>query len=362
MTMNTNLCRTLIAAVVAATLSGCVAETVVRVPPPRAVVTISVAPPPLPVYEQPMCPGDGYLWSPGYWAYGPAGYFWVPGTWVQPPRVGLLWTPGYWAAEGASFTFHEGYWGARVGFYGGVNYGGGYIGVGYAGGRWVNNEFHYNAAVTNVNVVNVHNVYRETVVNNVNIRNTTINNTTINNTTINNVSYSGGAGGVRATPTAAEMEAARQPHVDATPAQRQHHEDARANPELQAARNQGHPPIAATPRPSVFNGPGVTHPAGMAGHEGGDVRPHPAAAPAPAMPAARPADRPAERIERAEHVDRQDRPPGAAPAPAPVAHPAVAQPPRAKPAEAQKPKQPPKEKDKDKDKHKEGEGDRERPR
>ena len=32
-------------------------------------ISISFAPPELPVYEQPLCPGDGYLWTPGYWAY-----------------------------------------------------------------------------------------------------------------------------------------------------------------------------------------------------------------------------------------------------------------------------------------------------
>ncbi len=32
-------------------------------------VSISFAPPELPVYEQPMLPGDGYIWTPGYWAY-----------------------------------------------------------------------------------------------------------------------------------------------------------------------------------------------------------------------------------------------------------------------------------------------------
>ena len=39
-------------------------------PPRRDVVaSISIAPPPLPVYDQPLCPGPGYLWTPGYWAY-----------------------------------------------------------------------------------------------------------------------------------------------------------------------------------------------------------------------------------------------------------------------------------------------------
>jgi hypothetical protein len=59
-------------------------------------VSITIAPPVLPVYSQPLCPGAGYIWTPGYWAWGPAGYYWVPGTWVMAPFIGALWTPGYW--------------------------------------------------------------------------------------------------------------------------------------------------------------------------------------------------------------------------------------------------------------------------
>ena len=34
------------------------------------IFSIGIAPPPLPVYEQPFCPDDGYIWTPGYWVYG----------------------------------------------------------------------------------------------------------------------------------------------------------------------------------------------------------------------------------------------------------------------------------------------------
>ncbi len=54
-------------------------------------VSIRVGPPALPVYEQPPCPQEGYLWTPGYWAYGDEGYYWVPGVWVAPfglPDIG----------------------------------------------------------------------------------------------------------------------------------------------------------------------------------------------------------------------------------------------------------------------------------
>src|SRR5260221_1491072 len=93
------------------------------------IISITIAPPELPVYEQPEIPAPGYIWTPGYWAYGPDGYFWVPGTWVEPPAVGLLWTPGYWGWHDGNYGWNAGYWGPHIGFYGGVNYGYGYGGV-----------------------------------------------------------------------------------------------------------------------------------------------------------------------------------------------------------------------------------------
>src|ERR1700678_2818658 len=69
-------------------------------------VSITVAPPVLPVYVQPPLPAPGYFWTPGYWAYGDDGYYWVPGTWVLPPQPGLLWTPGYWGWGGGIYAWH----------------------------------------------------------------------------------------------------------------------------------------------------------------------------------------------------------------------------------------------------------------
>ncbi len=201
-------------------------------------VSITIAPPALPVYEQPVCPGDGYIWTPGYWAWGPDGYYWVPGTWVLAPQPGFLWTPPYWGWGGGRYFFHEGYWGPRVGFYGGIVYGFGYFGVGFEGGRWDGDRFFYNRSVTNVNVTNIHNVYNTTV---------------INNTTVNRVSYNGGNGGIQARPTAEQEAAERERHVGPVAAQTQHVEAARSNPQLRASANQGRPPIAATSRPGAFN-------------------------------------------------------------------------------------------------------------
>jgi hypothetical protein len=77
-------------------------------------VSITIAPPDLPVYEQPLCPGEDYIWTPGYWAYADDDYYWVPGTWIVAPEVGFLWTPGYWAFEENRYFFHEGYWGPHA--------------------------------------------------------------------------------------------------------------------------------------------------------------------------------------------------------------------------------------------------------
>jgi hypothetical protein len=118
------------------------------------------APPPLPQYQQPELTEPGYIWTPGYWAYGSEGYYWVPGAWVAPPYQDALWTPGYWGYTGGRYGFHRGYWGRHIGYYGGINYGFGYVGFGYQGGYWNNNQFYYNNAVNHVDVNVVRTVYQ----------------------------------------------------------------------------------------------------------------------------------------------------------------------------------------------------------
>ncbi|MFU2070412.1 hypothetical protein ACLQ9R_15140, partial [Bordetella hinzii] len=159
-----------------------------------AVAVSNQPPPPLPVYQQPPVPGDGYIWVPGYWARNAYGFYWVPGAWVIAPYVGALWTPGYWSFDLGVYRWHAGYWGPHVGFYGGINYGFGYIGIGYVGGYWRDRAFYYNRAITNVNVTRVTNVY--------------VHNVTVNNIDRRRISYNGGPGGLDRRPTPQE-EAAR---------------------------------------------------------------------------------------------------------------------------------------------------------
>jgi hypothetical protein len=213
-------------------------------------ISITVAPPPLPVYVQPPIPGLGYIWTPGYWAWDPetGDYYWVPGTWVLVPFPGALWTPGYWGWRGGIYVWNAGYWGPVVGFYGGINYGFGYFGRGYEGGYWRRGAFYYNRTVNNV-TVNIKNVYRRSVVTRV---------------TENRVSFNGGTGGITARATEKELAAARQRRAAPTDAQTQHERTAQKNPKQRAAVNKGKPAVAASPKPGEFTGRDVV-PASRAG-------------------------------------------------------------------------------------------------
>ncbi len=260
-------------------------------------VSLNFGPPALPVYEQPLCPAEGYMWAPGYWASTPAGYFWVPGTWVLAPEPGLLWTPGYWAFDDGLYFWHPGYWDPVVGYYGGIDYGFGYPGTGYYGGYWRGRQFYYNQTVNNVSTTTIHNVYNTTVVNNV--------------TTVNRVSYNGGPGGTTARPAPEQQAAARQRHVPPTSVQTQHEHAASTNQNLLASVNKGRPPIAATPKPAEFSGRGV-----VAARQAGAPYKAPenrapenrAAPPRPSTPTARPENKPENRVPRPETEPRRATP------------------------------------------------------
>jgi len=206
-------------------------------------ISVNIGPPVLPVYEQPPCPEPGWMWTPGYWAYGPEGYYWVPGAWVPAPYEGALWTPPYWGWSGGLYIFHPGYWGRHVGYYGGINYGFGYMGVGFVGGRWHGRDFEYNTAVMRVNNVHIRNVY--------------VDRTIVERNTIRNerrVSFNGGHDGIRYNPRPEERDAMRERHMGETSMQMHHMEAARNDRSFYARNNGGHPQRAAEERPMGFNG------------------------------------------------------------------------------------------------------------
>jgi hypothetical protein len=223
-----------------AALAALLAVTVPPAPAPAQVsfaLSINIGPPAIPVYVQPPCPRPNYLWTPGYWAYGPYGYYWVPGAWVPAPYPGYLWTPGYWGWNAGYYAWHPGYWGRHVGFYGGINYGFGYFGLGFVGGAWAGNAFRYNTAVVNVN---------RTVIRNVYVNKTVINNNYYART---RVAYNGGPGGIGRRPLPAEIAASRETRVPPTAIQRQHIQVAQQNRNFLASVNRGRPTIGAVPRP-----------------------------------------------------------------------------------------------------------------
>jgi hypothetical protein len=283
------------------------------------IFSVSFGPPPLPVYEQPFCPGEGFIWTPGYWAYDYdfGDYYWVPGTWVRAPRVGYFWTPGYWGYSGNRYVFYDGYWGPQVGFYGGINYGYGYFGNGYEGGRWERGRFFYNRSVNNINVTNIHNVYNTTI---------------INRTTVNHISYNGGNGGISARPTRQQESFARQRHLAPVADQTQHRQLARGDREQRASVNQGRPAIAATARARDFKDRVPAREAGGAYHPPANRAPsdqrgnrrdtqsretnqpanRPGQRPANEQQASRPGQHPdnQQRV-RDERQQRNDRPPSA---------------------------------------------------
>lgn len=200
----------------------------------QPVASAPEAPPPLPQYEQPAAPGDGYLWTPGYWNYASAGYFWVPGAWVEPPYIGALWTPGYWGFWNNRYGFYRGYWGQHIGYYGGINYGFGYVGFGYQGGYWGGGHFNYNRSVNNINSREIHNSYSRDVA---------------GNTNHTRVSFNGGQGGLQVHARPAEIAGARERHTGPLAAQVRNEQTAKRDRNQFASVNHGRPANAAVREP-----------------------------------------------------------------------------------------------------------------
>jgi hypothetical protein len=213
-------------------------------------IHIGIAPPALPVYVQPPIPGDGYIWTPGYWAYGDAGYFWVPGTWVLAPEPGYLWTPGYWGFEGGYYGWHSGYWGPHVGYYGGINYGFGYGGLGFCGGEWRGGHFFYNSVVVNFGG-GWHPDHDRVYVD----RDVVVHNTIINN---NHYAFAG-PGGVNHPPSPQEQQWSHENHIQPTANQVQHQNFAAQDRSQLAAVNHGRPATMAAANPAAYHQVAAQH-------------------------------------------------------------------------------------------------------
>ena len=261
-----------------------------------AQISITIAPPILPIYAQPPIPGNGYLWTPGYWSWDPDNndYYWVPGTWVVAPYEGALWTPGYWAFEDNNYAWRGGYWGAHIGYYGGINYGYGYSGNGYQGGYWNGGAFRYNREANNIGRSTIPNMYSARLENHGDERRS---------------SFNGGNGGTRAQPSKSDLMINNMPHNRATNEQANHENAAHSSDEQRHSVNHGQPHVAATSElgnfktgniePSHAAPPEAAHPAGTM--HAGDMRPK-------GQHMTRPNQQPQNRNPQDQHMNQANRP------------------------------------------------------
>lgn len=259
---------------------------------PQSIVdaeSVAVAPPELPIYEQPSPPDEDLVWTPGYWAWSndTNDYYWVPGAWAAAPIVGYLWTPGYWVVRRGGFSWRPGYWGPHVGFYGGINYGHGYFGRGYVGGSWRDGRMMYNSAVTNLGNFHSNHIYSQPVA-------------------IGASSVRASYGSETTQPNAAEIAAAGEYHIPPTTAQLQHVHAARIDPTLRASSNSGHAFYGAPGRPGGNLNPALpeTQHAGTLSFTHSTPPPRPAKDPAAGIPHPNAASAP---VSAAAHPQTQPR-------------------------------------------------------
>jgi hypothetical protein len=205
------------------------------------VISVNLMPPPLPAYDQPPCPDQNLIWTPGYWAWFQNDYYWVPGAWVEPPFPGAMWTPGYWNWSHHLFTmytWHSGYWSYHVGYYGGVNYGYGYGGFGYSGGVWHDGLFAYNLEIVRVDDRYVRETFRDPGL---------VDQGYIDRN--NHAGFNGGPGGVSYQISPGEQAVEHERHWEATSFQQQYEGRFRDDRSYWYRTNQGRPehPAYATP-------------------------------------------------------------------------------------------------------------------
>jgi hypothetical protein len=73
----------------------------------------SVPPPPAPpayagVYG--VAPGQGYVWTDGFYDLRGGNWVWVGGRWTHPPRTHAVWVTPHWVRTGHGWSRRGGYW------------------------------------------------------------------------------------------------------------------------------------------------------------------------------------------------------------------------------------------------------------
>lgn len=75
---------------------------------PAVTIYATTAPPPLRVERMPPA-RRGYVWAPGYWAWGHHRYAWQPGHWVR-ARHGYHYRPARWERYNNRWRYYGGNW------------------------------------------------------------------------------------------------------------------------------------------------------------------------------------------------------------------------------------------------------------
>lgn len=73
-------------------------------------VYIGSAPPPIRYERRPPPPGEGFVWTDGYWGTQDGEYVWVPGRWQQAPYAGAYWSHPHYDHYNQGWRMHEGHW------------------------------------------------------------------------------------------------------------------------------------------------------------------------------------------------------------------------------------------------------------
>jgi hypothetical protein len=189
-------------------IAAAIAVPMLTLPTAQAQISIGIsvgfAPPVMPVYAQPPIPGDGYIWTPGYWGYtDDDGYFWVPGTWVLAPEPG--------------------------------------------GGEWRGGHFFYNGAVANFGGWHPTNVYVD--------RDVIVHNTIVNP---GHASFNG-PGGIDRQPSPQERQFANERHIAPTANQVSHQTAASQDRSQLASVNHGRPGTTATSNVGAYHAVAQQH-------------------------------------------------------------------------------------------------------
>jgi hypothetical protein len=73
-------------------------------------VNINIGPPPPRREVIIQAPNPGWVWIPGYYAYGGSNWEWRAGRWEAPPSPQHIWVAPRYVRRGDHYDYYEGSW------------------------------------------------------------------------------------------------------------------------------------------------------------------------------------------------------------------------------------------------------------